>query len=407
MFTQTRKSRRRWFGPAALIPAVVILAALPASALFLAGCGKDNPAGPQVPAGWKKSYSMNIWSAGNAVRQTSDGGYIIAGWNGPSEVNADVLLLKTNAAGDSLWARSIDAPGWASGVSVLQTLDGGYLVLADYQGNTGEFWLIKTDANGNMVWNQFKGYSDRNEVASEVQPTSDGGYIVIGTTNLGGGDFDIWLVKTGPGGETQWYREKGFGDRQEFGASIQQTADGGYLMVGTTYGGGSAQHSMWLVKTYADGSTHWYKTIPTGEAQAKGIRKTTDGAYVIMGDVMQDGRRVVALVKCDDSGNMPWAKPNDGSGDFRGGEVQQTGDGGFMVAGTRWLDSSSGSDFCLIKFDGTGNTLWTKTFGSGDDDCHSGGQTADGGYILCGSTSTPGVDGCRVWLVKTDPDGNL
>ena len=100
-------------------------------------------------------------------------------------------------------------------------------------------------------------------------------------------------------------------------------------------------------------------------------------------------------------------QPNDGSGDFWGGEVQQTGDGGFMVAGTRRLDSSSGGDFCLIKFDGTGNTLWTKTFGSGDDDCHSGGQTADGGYILCGSTATPGLDGCRVCLVKTDPDGNI
>jgi len=388
-----------------------LTAAVLASALFLAGCGNDDSAGPevpQVPAGWARSYSINVWAAGMSVKQTSDGGYVIAGWSGPSEASADVLLLKTNAAGDSLWARTIDAPTWATGVSVLQTSDGGYLVLADYHGNTGEFWLIKTDSNGNMVWNQFKGYSDRDEAASEIQQTSDGGYILIGTTNLGGGDFDIWLVKTGPNGETQWNTEKGFDDRQESGASIQQTADGGYLMVGTTYGGGYGHRNIWLVKTYADGATHWYKTFGLGgEAQAHAIRKTTDGAYIIMVDVALSEQRVIALFKCDDAGNSPGAVPNDGSGDFWGGDVQQTKDGGFMVAGTRRLDASSGGDFCLIKFGGTGNTLWTKTFGSGDDDCHSGQQTADGGYILCGSTATPGVEGCRVLLVKTDPDGNI
>jgi hypothetical protein len=78
-----------------------------------------------------------------------------------------------------------------------------------------------------------------------------------------------------------------------------------------------------------------------------------------------------------------------------------------MVAGTRRLDGSSDGDFCLIKFGGDWKTLWTKTYGSGDDACHSGGQTADGGYILCGSTATPGVEGCRVLLVKTDPSGNI
>ncbi len=382
-----------------------LTAAALASALFLAGCGKDDPTNAQIPVGWSRSYSINVWASGNSVSRTGDGGYIIAGWTGPSENSRDVLLLKTNATGDSLWAKTIDAPAWAVGVSVLQALDGGYVVLADYQGNSREFWLIKTDPNGNMVWNQFKGYGDRDEVASEVQQTADGGYILIGTTNLGGGDFDIWVVKTGPNGETQWYQEKGFSDRQEFGASIQQTADGGYLMLGTTYGSGTG-HNPWLVKTYANGATHWYQTVALGESQSHAIRKTSDGAFVVMADVTLGEQQVIALFKCDDAGNKPWADSNEGAGNFWGGEVQQTRDGGFMVAGTRRLDSSGG-DFCLIKFGEAGNTLWTKTFGSGDDDCRSGAQTADGGYILCGSTATPGVPGCRVFLVKTDANGNM
>lgn len=384
-----------------------VAAALLASVVFMAGCGKDAPSGPKVPAGWQRSYSINVWAAGMAVRQTGDGGYIMAGWSGASDDTPDVLLLKTNAAGDSLWSRTFDAPIRAVGVSVLQTSDGGYLVLADYLGNSGEFWLIKTDANGNAVWNQFKGYGDRDETPSEVLQTSDGGYILIGTTNLGGGDYDIWMVKTGPDGETQWHREKGFSDKQESGASIQQTSDGGYLLVGTTYGGGDGHHNIWLVKTYADGATHWYSTVGVGgEARGQAIRKTTDGAYAIIGDIVLDGHQVILLFKCDEAGNRPWGVSNDGSGDFWGGDVQQTTDGGFMVAGSWRPDAGSSRDFCLIKFGETGETLWTQTLGSGDDACYSGQQTADGGYILCGSTATPGVQGCRVFLVKTDAEGN-
>lgn len=383
-----------------------LAAAVLASVVFLTGCGNDDPAGPRVPAGWTKSYSIGIWAAGMAVRQTGEGGYVIAGWTGPNVEHPDVLLLKTNAAGDSLWSRVFDVPISAVGVSVLQTSDGGYLVLADYWGGSEEFWLIKTDANGSPVWNQFKGFGDRDEAASEVQQTADGGYILIGTTNLGGGDYDVWLVKTGPTGEAQWYREKGFSDRQEGGASIQQTSDGGYLLLGTTYGGGTG-HNMWLVKTYADGTTHWYDTVGAGdEARGQAIRRTFDGAYILMGDIVLDGRQVILLFPCDEAGNRSWVASSDGSGDFWGSDVQQTADGGFMVAGSRRLDANSSRDFCLIKFGETGELLWTKTFGAGDDACHAGQQTADGGYILCGSTATPGAQGSRVFLVKTDADGN-
>lgn len=386
-------------------------AAVLASALFLAGCGKDNSTGPRTPAGWSRSYGLNVWSVGRSVRQTRDGGYIVAGWTGPSESSADVLLLKTDANGDSLWARTFDAPTWASGASVLQTA-GGYLVLADYQGHTGEFWLIQTEADGSVAWTEFKGYGDRDETACEAQRTSDDGYILVGTTNLGGGDTDIWLVKTTAGLVTQWNATKGYSSRQESGASVQQTADGGYLTVGTTYGDGLG-HAVWLVKTYADGVTHWHRIIPTGEAWGRAIRRTDDGTYVVMADVVQDGQRIVGLFGYDDAGNPLWYGMSDVAGDLWGGAVQQTGDRGFMVAGTRRLDAGSGGDFCLIKFAATTNdlrtrsVLWTRILGSGDDDCHSGVQTSDGGYILCGSTATSGVAGCRVLLVKTDEDGNV
>lgn len=389
-----------------------LIAVVLVSVLFLAGCGddeKDSPTRPQVPAGWEKTYRINAWSAGASIKQTSDGGYIVTGSSGPNFDSADVLLLRISAAGDSLWAKTFDTPCWAAGVSVLQTSDGGYLVLADYHGNSGEFWLIKTDTNGNMEWNQFKGYSDRDEVPSEVQPTSDGGYILIGTTNLGGGDYDSWLVEIGPNGENHWNRTKGYSNRQESGASVQQTSDGGYLLVGTTYGTGSGYHDLWLVKTYANGDTHWHRTINAGaDARGNAICRTAEGAYVFIGDIASDERRFIGIICYDEAGNQLWGELLDGSGDFWGSDVHQTTDGGFMVAGSQQLDAGGPRDFCLIKFDGAGETLWTKTFGSGEDDvCHAGQQTSDGGYILCGSAPPPGGAERRVFLVKTDRNGRI
>lgn len=383
-----------------------------APALLLIGCGKDDPTSPQgrpTPAGWAKSYAVNAWAAGASIKQTSDGGYIVTGWSGPNVDSAVVLLLKISAAGDSLWAKTFDTSCWAAGVSVLQTSDGGYLVLADYHGNSGEFWLIKTDANGNMEWNQFKGYSDRDEVPSEIQQTSDGGYILIGTTNLGGGDYDSWLVKIGPNGENHWNRAKGYSNREESGASVQQTSDGGFLLVGTTDGSGSGYHGLWLVKTDAGGNTDWHRILNAGaDARGNAICRTAEGTHVFIGDVASDEQRFIGIFCFDEAGNQLWGMPQHGSGDFWGGEVHQTEEGGFMVAGSQRLDVGGSRDFCLIKFDGAGETLWTKTFGSGEDDvCYSGQPTLDGGYILCGSTPTSSSPGQRVFLVKTDPDGNI
>ena len=381
-----------------------LAAAVLVSTMLMSGCGKDDPKGPtdpEVPAGWEKRFLVGSAAAANSVKQTSDGGYIMTGWTkGPATNYLDsVLLLKTDASGNKMWHKVFGAPYDAHGVSVLQTPDGGYFVLADYDGHSREFWLIKTDPAGNMVWNQFKGYGDRDETAAEARMTSDGGYILIGTT-YHGGNHDVWLLKTGPNGENHWNRTKGYGDSGEFGCSVQQTADGGYILVG--YTSRAAGPHIWLVKTYANGDTHWHQTIDISEpAMGCAIRKTSDGAYVVMGEVGQGDQRNIHLFKHNEAGNELWRGAHAAAGCYFGGEVQQTSDGGFMVATNRRPDMSSTGDFCLIKFDGAGNALWSKTFGTGT--CESGGQTADGGYILCGANAAS----TAIYLVKTDPDGNI
>lgn len=129
----------------------LLMTAALASALLLGGCGEDDPVRPRPSAGWVKTYRIDAFSAGLSVKQTADGGFIVAGWAGPATDDAGVLLLKTDAAGDSLWARTIDAPNWAAGGSVLQTADGGY-ILCGTTGTPGGggnlVLLVKTDPNG-------------------------------------------------------------------------------------------------------------------------------------------------------------------------------------------------------------------------------------------------------------------
>jgi len=389
-----------------------LAAALLAAALFLAGCGDDGPTSASDnsdPAGWEKSYGGPGMESGLSVKQTTDDGYIITGWSrAPESDKEDILLLKTDELGDTMWAKTIAAPNGAVGKSVLQTPDGGYLILADYSplGSNREFWIIKTDADGNMEWNQWKGYNDRKEEPSEMRPTSDGGYILVGTTDRGGHDLDIWLVKIYANGNTNWYTEKGYDSENEIGVSVQQTEDGGFLIAAVTTEC-TSYSCIWLVKTYADGSTHWYKTVDTVEPAAPvSIQKTNDGAYVLMAEVWGSGKHLIYLFKYDESGNELWRESNDVPGHYYGGEVQQTADGQFMIAGS--TETSGLLDFCLIKLDSTGNTVLTKTFDSAYDWCFSGGQTTDGGYILCGFTKQLGDDwSTDVFLVKTDADGNV
>lgn len=387
-------------------------AAALASVLCLSGCGGDDPSVPPAPAGWQETYGGVSLDYAQSVKQTSDGGYIIAGRQiHPLADATAAFLLKLDAAGDTLWSRIIDAPPGVAGKSVMQTADGGYLLLADYGPTTfspnRQFWLIKTDGAGNTVWDVLKGYNDCQEEPSEVQPTSDGGYIVIGTTDRGGHDHDIWLVKTGPGGETHWYAEKGYDDANEYGGSIQQTTDGGYLLAGTTYRGSDGR--IWLVKLFANGSTHWFKTLPTTVATtAVAIRRTADGAYVVMGYVRGGNHQLIQLFKYDETGNQLWATPNEGWGYYWGAELQETADGGLIVAGSRQKAEDDTADFCLVRFGATGTTLWERTFDLADDWCNSGRQTADGGYVLCGFTRRPGVAwDTDVLLIKTDANGDV
>jgi hypothetical protein len=203
-----------------------------------------------------KTYGGTDWDKALSVQQTSDGGYIVAGETysfGAGE--GDIFLIKTDANGNIQWAKTYGGTNSDYAHSVQQTSDGGYIVAgwtASFGAGGYDFFLIKTDANGDIIWAKTYGgtYYDR---ASSVQQTSDGGYIVAGwTTSFSAGWNDFFLIKADANGNIIWAKTYG-GTNHEWAYSVQQTSDGGYILAGYIYSFGDGWYDIFLIKTDANG----------------------------------------------------------------------------------------------------------------------------------------------------------
>ncbi len=351
---------------------------------------------------------------GYSVQQTLDGGYIIAGitsyYESGSE-DSDVLLIKTDPSGDAVWTRTYGGSDHDEGKSVQQTTDGGYIIVgstASYGAGIVDIWLIKTDAAGDTIWARTYGASV--EYGYSVQQTLDEGYIIAGETHSEIIAGEVWLVKTDALGDTVWTSivKGAIGGR---GLAVKETSDGGYIVAGMTYALGAELFDALLIKTDATGQVSWTETFDDdGDEEFRSVQQTSDGGYILAGETHGMGaeRSDVWLVKTDEKGEEIWRKTFGGDGHDNGYCVQQTSDGGYIIVGTTESYGAGEGDVWLIKTNVLGGTVWTKTFGGcGIDMGYSVQQTADGGYIIAGRTSSYGAGGYDVLLIKTDENGSI
>ncbi|MCL0084307.1 hypothetical protein M1N82_02040 [Dehalococcoidia bacterium] len=268
--------------------------------------------------------------------------------------------------------------GW----SVQQTVDGGFIITGkteSFGAGGSDFWLIKTDPQGNKEWSQTFGGA-KGDGARSVQQTACGGFIIAGyTDSFGAGDFDFWLIKTDPQGNKEWSQTFG-GAKEDRAASVQQTACGGFIMAGTTYSFGVIEKTkplpfgegwsdFWLIKTDPQGNKEWSRTFGGHEPDyAWSVWQTTDGGFILAGATSTAYPR-------------PFLMPG-------------------LPLGTRL------TCIWVIKTDSYGNIWWTQTLGKlGESDvAHSVEQTACGGFIIAGSTNSFGAGESDFWLIKLAPE---
>ena len=333
-------------------------------------------------------------------------------------------------------------------VYLVETSDGGFAIASNthsFDAGNGDFWLIKTDALGNMEWNQTYGGTEVDHPYALVQ-TSDGGYALAGGTKSFGdiGSFNIWLVKTDEYGNMLWNRTYGRGEA----GSLVETSDGGYALAGgskliktdsygnwewtQTYNGsalslvetsdggfalaGGADDDFWLAKTDELGNMEWSNVYGGDKLDvAESVVQTSDGGFALVGTTESFPENWTDwkdcwLIKTDKFGNKEWDKTYGGENWDWGHSLILTSDGGFAIAGES--DSFGGYDFWLVKTDGSGNIEWSRTYGGSErDGAESVIQTSDGGYVLAGFTESYGLVGSDlhlktdIWIVRTNEQG--
>lgn len=360
---------------------------------------------------WNQTYGGSKDDYAAAVIQTTSRGFVIVGstWSyGAGDY--DAWLVKTDPRGAVEWTQTFGGSKYDEGNSVIETKDGGYAFVGSTKSyGVGEidFWLVKTDAYGNMEWQQTFG-GPRSDGASAVIETGSGFVLVGSTRSDGAGETDVWLVKTDVNGKMEWQQTFG-GPEIDVIRSFIKTTDNGFALFGYTSSYGAGGWDSWFVKTDSNGNMEWQQTYGESKDDAawSGIQTAGDGGYALIGYTQSYGMgsRDFWMIKTDASGTPLF---NRTFGDIAYDEAWAgiETDDGFVLVGSTWSFGTGTGDAWLVKTDANGNMKWQQTFGGAEDDeARSLIKTTDGSFVLSGFTSSSGAGERDAWLVKIVPPG--
>ena len=321
---------------------------------------------------WQKSFGGSYFDYAKSIKPTSDGGYIVAGDSFISSSREyDCRIAKLSSSGDIQWQKVLGGTGEDRATAVQTTSDGGYVIAGysdssngDITGNHGAFdcWIVKLSSSGAIQWQKALG-GGSDDRANAIQLTTDGGYIVAGSTSSNNGDVtgnhgtnDAWIVKLDSNGAIQWQKALG-GNGSDHAKSVQRTKDGGYILAGYTYSyrngyeGYNDRCDYWILKLDINGTLQWQRSIGGQYTDiAYAVQPTIDGGYIVVGEsnsldgniTGNLGRTDAWLVKLSSSGATQWQKSLGGSQYDYGNTVHQTADGSYIIAG--YSDSGIGDN---------------------------------------------------------------
>ncbi|MBU0508271.1 T9SS type A sorting domain-containing protein [bacterium] len=345
---------------------------------------------------WTRTYGSASEEECNEVIQTTDGGFLLVG-----SAASNMWLVKTNANGDWLWHSTNGGDQADVGVAVLQTGDSEYLVggtTSSYGNGWEDWWMVKVEGSGYVPWHRTFG-DTLSDILQDIQPTDDGGYVLAGLKVSYPNGYDMWVVKTDMWGYPVW--DQTFGSANtEWAFAVEQTSDGGYVVAGLANNGANAL----LVKTDANGDSLWSRIYDLGR-QFRSVHQTGDGGFILAGVTNSAGQSDFWLLKTNSNGDLQWSRTYGGSGDDVCFSMQPTADGGYVLAGWTVSFGAGGKDWWVVKTDANGDSLWSQAFGGLNHDvCNSVQQTDDGGYVLAGYTNSFGAGGADMWLVRLETE---
>ncbi len=367
---------------------------------------------------WAKTYGWLGGGGAQSVDRTSDGGYIVAGYtNATSWValgspqggyDSDGWLLKLDASGNVQWQKSYRTLGIDALYKVKQTSDGGFVAVGLTRlPNWGDVnaWVLRVDSQGNVIWENSYGGSQTDQ-ADDVVQTSDGGFLVVGSTYSFGG-FPAWVLRLNQAGGIVWQRAYNSTMNESGASSIAATSDGGFVIAGeyrSDITSSQTYSQLWLFKIDGSGSLLWQKAYSgTGKGDiGYSVYQTSDQGLVVAGLTTSygDAWATVWVLRLDSQGGVLWQKAIGGGGMAMFHEaysVVQLSDGSFIVAGYSYNQFSPGQTGTglVLRLDAGGSVIWSRSFGPGQ--AWQVLAATDGGIVVAGSTSQ------MVMVLKLDP----
>jgi hypothetical protein len=256
---------------------------------------------------WEKTYDIAYYDAYTNIRQTEDGGYIVAVATMSATYHFSGAILKLDGNGNVIWQRGMSNIRSFYIGDVQQGADGNYIAVGSASQldpeATGAI-VMKFDDNGDILWQKL--YTDSNSIAS-IKPTSDGGYIALGKVYETIETSDIIVLKLDNNGQILWQKRFG-GSDWEYGSAIEQTSDGGFIAAGATGSFGEGDSAAWIFKLNANGLVQWQKIYDGSENDsARSIQQTPDGGYIVAGvtESYGEGNQDVWVLKLDENGSIP------------------------------------------------------------------------------------------------------
>lgn len=317
-----------------------------------------------------------------SISAAREGGYAFTGVITRPKLGQDLWVARIDESGNLIWQKFYDEA--SIGYCIRQTDDGGFIVAGvtpEFGAGGDDVYVLKIDGGGSPEWSAAYGGTDT-DMAFSIEQTLDGGYVLSGFTNsFGAGEYDALILKISSSGVLEWQRTYG-GFTDDRASQILPTSDGGYILAGRTASFGAGEADALLVKLDSRGDVLWESAYgDTGTDRAYSVCETKDGHFLITGFTSSFGAGEVDawVVKVTSLGDIVWQRAYGTTGRDAGDEIIEVDDGSYVFAG------ESTEDALLVKLGADGAIIWQRSYDvSAQDEATSFTVRPDGGYALAG-----------------------
>ncbi|MCP4631381.1 MAG: T9SS type A sorting domain-containing protein [candidate division Zixibacteria bacterium] len=352
---------------------------------------------------WTRTYGTRISEAPVCLQHTPDGGYVMVGCLSHN-FDDSIYVVKTNPDGIVQWSH-IHGVNYNNRASYIEnTYDDGFIVVGGvghFEGDDFDILLVKLDSVGDTLWTRTFG-GDSAEWGECVRQVKDGGYVISGSTNsYGAGSMDWYLIRTDENGDTLWTKTYG-GSHIDYAPFLHLTDDG-FIMISTTFSYGAGHTDIYVIRTDDFGDTLWTHTYGGIEGDgAHCIIPTNDGNYILAGGTASFGNNGdIFLIKINPDGDVIWQKTY-GTDEREGAySIKQTSDNGFIIVGMTGPLQGYYTDLYVLRTDWRGDSLWACSYGGDYNESGVGvHQDENGDFIISARTSSFGAGSSDFWLLK-------